>query len=61
MKVINTIWRTRIKEIARIIECNELVKSLNTNLRIESKKKKKIFSIAEYISDGENLKIEPSD
>ena len=60
MKVINTIWRTRIKEIARIIECNELVKSLNTNLRIESKKKK-IFSIAEYISDGKNLKIEPSD
>ena len=38
-----------MKEIARIIECNELVKSLNTNLRIESKKKKK-FLVLQNIS-----------
>ena len=38
-----------IKEIARIIEFNELDKCLNTNLRIESKKT--VPSIAEYISD----------
>ena len=52
----------KIKELERIArkkEFYELTKCLNFNLRIESKKA--IRSIAEYISDGKNLKIKPID
>ena len=57
MRVIEKIEENpKIKKIARIIEFNELAKCLYINLRIESKKT--ISSIAEYIGDGKNPKIQ---
>ena len=57
MRVIEKIEENpKIKKIARIIEFNELAKYLYINLRIESKKT--ISSIAEYIGDGKNPKIQ---
>ena len=51
-----------IKEVEKLEEFNELAKCLNIKLIKESKKTKKtIFSIAEYISNGKNLKIKSID
>ena len=47
-----------MERIARKIEFNELAKYLNMKL---IKKSKKTISIAEYIKNGKNLKIEPTD
>ena len=58
MKVIENLEEEpRIENIARKIEFNELIKRLNTKLIEESKKS--ILSIAEYITNGKNLKIKP--
>ena len=48
-----------MERIARKIEFNELAKYLN--MKSIKKSKKTILSIAEYIKNGKNLRIEPID
>ena len=60
IKILEKLYEVSIiKRTAAKTEFNKLAKCLNISLRIQSKKT--ILNIADYISDGKNLKIEPID